>query len=49
LIDKDQNPRWNPAELSSVADREIERLFSTAHGQPDRLTLKLDALTKTTV
>jgi enoyl-CoA hydratase/carnithine racemase len=49
LIDKDQNPRWNPAELSSVADREIERLFSTAHGQPDRLTPKLDALTKTTV
>ena len=46
LIDKDQTPRWNPAALSSVTDRDIERLFSTAHGQPDQLTPKLDTLTR---
>ena len=49
LIDKNQSPRWNPPELSSVPDSDIEHLFSTAHGQPDRLTPKLDALTKMTV
>lgn len=49
LIDKDQQPRWNPPELSSVTERDIERLFSTDHGQPDHLTPMLDALSKTTM
>jgi enoyl-CoA hydratase/carnithine racemase len=44
LIDKDQRPRWNPPELSAVSDREIDRLFSTAHGQPNLLTPKIVAM-----
>jgi enoyl-CoA hydratase/carnithine racemase len=44
LIDKDQSPRWNPPELSAVTDREIGRLFSTAHGQPNLLAPKLASI-----
>jgi len=42
LIDKDQQPRWNPPTLAGVSDREIARLFSNQHGQPDRLREKFE-------
>jgi enoyl-CoA hydratase/carnithine racemase len=44
LIDKDQNPRWQPAKLEQVAGAEIERLFSKRHGQPDLLSEAIAAL-----
>ncbi len=42
LIDKDQNPKWDPPTLSAVTDHEVARLFSSAHGQPPDLLRKFD-------
>jgi enoyl-CoA hydratase/carnithine racemase len=44
LIDKDQAPRWNPPALSAVTESAIERLFSDAHGQPNRLAPKFASI-----
>lgn len=44
LIDKDQQPRWNPPVLDQVSEAEIRRLFSKQHGQPDRLKEKFEKL-----
>jgi len=44
LIDKDQQPRWNPPSLSQVSAVEINRLFSKQHGQPERLKEKFAKL-----
>ena len=43
LIDKDQNPKWNPAALAQVSAAEIGRLFSKRHGQGDQLAQKFAA------
>ena len=44
LIDKDQQPRWNPPSLDQVSAVEINRLFSKQHGQPERLKAKFTTL-----
>ena len=44
LIDKDHKPLWNPAELSAVSERNMERLFSNEHGQPNVLSQRLAEL-----
>jgi enoyl-CoA hydratase/carnithine racemase len=44
LIDKDQQPRWNPPTLSAVGDQTVERLFSAGHGHPNLLAPKLASI-----
>jgi enoyl-CoA hydratase/carnithine racemase len=44
LIDKDQQPRWNPPTLAEVNATELNRLFSQQHGQPELLRAKLETL-----
>ena len=43
LIDKDQQPRWNPPTLAQVSETEIKRLFSHQHGQGPQLAQKFAA------
>ena len=43
LVDKDQNPKWNPPALAQVSDAEIKRLFSKQHGQGGQLAQKFAA------
>jgi hypothetical protein len=43
LIDKDQQPRWNPPTLAQVSETEIKRLFSNQHGQGQQLGQKFAA------
>ena len=40
LIEKNQNPKWNPPALAQVSDAEIKRLFSKQHGQGPQLAQK---------
>lgn len=44
LIDKDHQPRWNPATLAEVPDFEVERLFLERPGQPNLLEKKFSSL-----
>ncbi len=37
LIDKDQQPRWDPPLLTQVTDAHVERFFSQEHGQLNAL------------
>ncbi len=44
LIDKDQRPRWHPATLDGIPDEEIERFFTSQHGQANLLAPRLEKL-----
>jgi hypothetical protein len=44
LIDKDQTPHWNPATLEMISDEEVERFFSSQHGQKNLLMSRLKEL-----
>jgi len=43
LIDKDQNPRWNPPTLAQVSETAIKSFFSKQHGQGQQLAQKFAA------
>jgi enoyl-CoA hydratase len=35
IIDKDNTPRWNPARLAEVLDRDIDRYFAPLDAELD--------------